>query len=261
MVRHQPFNHWPWAQSLAGLAPTHEVTWWQTLENHAPSLSTVKPSQAMTTHFSAWRRKAQPEHYGRPSNHCSFGEQTEIPPRKEGPFAQSFEFFKKRKNREETEGRFCERVVLARVVLANVPSFRFLGSVVPFFVPSFQFLVSVVPFFVPSFQFWGVTTEGKFLTRGDLFRRVRKRRGIQKSMGNKVPWKTGMLIYLPATSRPLILKFLQTEAILSPCNFATNHLTACVLNSYLPLTSRPMKQRTLSQHPNIRKKILAPMKI
>ena len=32
-------------------------------------------------------------------------------------------------------------------------------------------------------------------------------------MGNKDPWKTGMLMYLPVTSRPLI--FLQKEAILS----------------------------------------------
>ena len=48
----------------------------------------------------------------------------------------------------------------------------------------------------------------------------RKRRGVQKSMGNKVPWKTGMLIYLAVSSRPLI--FLQTEALLSPCNFKEN---------------------------------------
>ena len=56
---------------------------------------------------------------------------------------------------------------------------------------------------------------------------VRKLRGVQKSIGNKVPWKIGMLIYLPVTSRPLIS--LQKEAILSPCNFATTHLTACIL--------------------------------
>ena len=66
-------------------------------------------------------------------------------------------------------------------------------------------------------------------------------------MGNKVPWKTGMLIYLPVTPRPLIS--LQKEAILSPCNFATTHLTARILNFYHPLTSRPMKRRTLSQRP------------
>ena len=68
-------------------------------------------------------------------------------------------------------------------------------------------------------------------------------------MGNKVPWKTGVLIYLPVTSRPLIS--LQKEAVLSPCNFATTRLTACILNFYLPWTSRPMKRRTLSQRPNI----------
>ena len=54
----------------------------------------------------------------------------------------------------------------------------------------------------------------------------------RKSMGNKVPWKTGVLIYLHVTSRPLIS--LQKEAVLSPCNFATTHLTACILNFYLP---------------------------
>ena len=56
--------------------------------------------------------------------------------------------------------------------------------------------------------------------------------GVQNSMGNKVPWTTGMLIYLPVTSRPLI--FLQKEAIWSPCNFATTHLKACILNFDLP---------------------------
>ena len=75
--------------------------------------------------------------------------------------------------------------------------------------------------------------------------------GVQTSMGNEVPWKTGMLIYLPqrlpVTSRPLISP--QKEAVLSPCNFATAHLTACILNFHLPSTSRPMKQRTLSQRP------------
>ena len=34
--------------------------------------------------------------------------------------------------------------------------------------------------------------------------KLRKHRGVQKSMGNKVPWKTGMLTYLPVTSRALI---------------------------------------------------------
>ena len=41
-------------------------------------------------------------------------------------------------------------------------------------------------------------------------------------MGNKVPCKTGMLIYLPVTSWALIS--LQKEAVLSPCNFATTQL-------------------------------------
>ena len=52
-------------------------------------------------------------------------------------------------------------------------------------------------------------------------------RRVQKSMGHKCTWKIGMLICHPVTSRPLI--FLQKEAILSPCNFATTHLTACIL--------------------------------
>ena len=67
-------------------------------------------------------------------------------------------------------------------------------------------------------------------------------------MGNEVPWKTGMLIYLPVTSRPLIS--LQKEAVSSPCNFATTHLTACILDFYLPSTSQPLKRRTLSQRPS-----------
>ena len=42
---------------------------------------------------------------------------------------------------------------------------------------------------------------------------------------------------------------------LSHCNFATTHLTACILDFYLPSTSRPMKRRTLSQRPNKEKKM------
>ena len=61
---------------------------------------------------------------------------------------------------------------------------------------------------------------------------IRKRRGIQKSMGHKVPWKIGMLICHPAASRPLILT--QKEAASSPCNFAITLLTACILKFYLP---------------------------
>ena len=33
---------------------------------------------------------------------------------------------------------------------------------------------------------------------------LRKRGGVQKSIGQRVPWKIGMLIYLPVTSPPLI---------------------------------------------------------
>ena len=56
---------------------------------------------------------------------------------------------------------------------------------------------------------------------------IRKRGGVQKSMG-KVPWGTGMLIYLPVTSRPPISP--QKEATLPP----RNHLAACSLKFYLP---------------------------
>ena len=67
----------------------------------------------------------------------------------------------------------------------------------------------------------------------------KRRRGVQKSMGNKVPWKIGSLIYLPVTSRPFIS--LEKVATSPPPN-----LTACILNVCLPPTSRPMKRRTLS---------------
>ena len=112
------------------------------------------------------------------------------------------------------------------------------------------------PFPAPELRTRILRTRGFFWERGtwqpilDWFRdkqKVRKRGGVQKSMGSKVSWKTGMLIYLPVTSRPLIS--LQKEAVLSLCNFATAHLTACILKFYLPWTSRPMKRRTLSQHP------------
>ena len=66
-------------------------------------------------------------------------------------------------------------------------------------------------------------------------------------MGHKVPWEIGILICHPVTSRSLI--FLQKGAVSSTCNFATTHLTACILNFHLPLTSRPMKWRTLPRRP------------
>ena len=64
-----------------------------------------------------------------------------------------------------------------------------------------------------------------------------KHGGVQKSMDTKLPWKIGMLIYLPVTTGPLIV--LQNEVVfiflqlrdhpfrslhsefLSPSNFAT----------------------------------------
>ena len=42
----------------------------------------------------------------------------------------------------------------------------------------------------------------------------------------------------------------ERSSFISPCNFATTHLTACILNVYLPFSSRPMKRRTLSQRPS-----------
>ena len=72
--------------------------------------------------------------------------------------------------------------------------------------------------------------------RGGL--RAQNKELSEKAEWSRNPWatklhgKTGALIYLPATSRPLI--FLQKEAVLAPCNFATTHLTACILNFYLP---------------------------
>ena len=68
-----------------------------------------------------------------------------------------------------------------------------------------------------------------------LSEKSRKRGGVQKSMGNKAPWKTGMLINLPVTFATT--HFPAERSILSPCNFATTHLTACILNCYLPLQS------------------------
>ena len=67
-------------------------------------------------------------------------------------------------------------------------------------------------------------------------------------MRHKVPRKTGMLIYLPVTSRRLMS--LQKETVLSHCNFAITHLTVCILIPHLPVTSRPMKWRTLRNPPN-----------
>ena len=83
-------------------------------------------------------------------------------------------------------------------------------------------------------RFW-VHCSGPFCYKFGL----RKREGVQKSMGNKVPWKIGMLLHLPVTSQPRI--FPQKEAFylpvtswhpfdslhsqfLSPFNFATHEM-------------------------------------
>ena len=67
-------------------------------------------------------------------------------------------------------------------------------------------------------------------------------------MSNEVPWKIWMLVYLAATLRPLI--FLQKEEPLSPCNFATALLTACILY-FCPLNfaTHFMKWRTFRISP------------
>ena len=61
-------------------------------------------------------------------------------------------------------------------------------------------------------------------------KRDRKRGGVQQSisMGLKDPWKIGVLLCHLVTSRPLI--FLQKEAVLSPCDFATTHSRAFILH-------------------------------
>ena len=66
-------------------------------------------------------------------------------------------------------------------------------------------------------------------------------------IGHKVPWEIGILICHPVTSKAA--RFPAGRSSLSPCIFATAHLTACVLNLCLPLTSQPMKWRTPSQRP------------
>ena len=66
-------------------------------------------------------------------------------------------------------------------------------------------------------------------------------------MGHKVLWKTGGADL--SLCNVVTTHFLQQEAVLSPCSFVTAHLTAVILHVHLPLTSRPMKWRTLSQQP------------
>ena len=56
----------------------------------------------------------------------------------------------------------------------------------------------------------------------------RKRGNFQTSIGHEVPWKTGMPIHHTVDLQPFV--FPQKECS-SPCNFATSHLTACILKS------------------------------
>ena len=78
---------------------------------------------------------------------------------------------------------------------------------------------------------WDVHPNAPFLLSGS-------RKRSRNPWVTIAPWKIGMLICLPATSRSYI--FLQNEAVLSPRNFATTHLTDVILHVYLPVTSRPM---------------------
>ena len=56
--------------------------------------------------------------------------------------------------------------VVQKVVLANVPSFRCFGTIVPFLNPR-SGLGTVVPFFVPSFRFWGLREHSPNQTFGN----------------------------------------------------------------------------------------------
>ena len=76
-----------------------------------------------------------------------------------------------------------------------------------------------------------------------------KRRGVRKSMGHKVPWKTWRLICHLVTSRPLIS--CRKKEFYLPVTSRPPILTAFILHLYLPSTSRPMKWRTLSQRPTL----------
>ena len=71
--------------------------------------------------------------------------------------------------------------------------------------------------------------------------------GVQKSMHHKVPWKTGMLICHPVTSRSLI--FLQNEAVLSPRNFMSTRLQlAFRILSHCDFATREMGDSCATPH-------------
>ena len=61
---------------------------------------------------------------------------------------------------------------------------------------------------------------------------IRKRRGVQKSTGHKVPWKVGMLTCHPVPLRPLILR--RKEAASSPVAFFCRKKQFCLF-----VASRP----------------------
>ena len=76
----------------------------------------------------------------------------------------------------------------------------------------------------------------------------RKRGGIQKSMGKKVPCKTGVRIYLAVTSRPLIS--LAEDAVLSPCNFRDHPFDSLHSEFISPLNFATHETEDPSQRPN-----------
>ena len=78
---------------------------------------------------------------------------------------------------------------------------------------------------------------------------------------NQQMWKgaSPWIITFPGRSGCFFLSYnfatidcLQKEAFVSPCNLATASLTACILHFCLPVTSRPVKWRTLWHPPNQR---------
>ena len=130
--------------------------------------------------------------------------------------------------------------------MGNNPNLLFLAFLdfLAFFLSKvFLAFWGVFPFFPKDFR-GSATIKNPCFFGGFPCRFPKKAR---KRRSGKVAWETGMLIYLPVTSRPLI--YLQKEAVLSSCNFAHTHLTARIPNFHLPWTwtSRPTKRRILSQ--------------
>ena len=82
-----------------------------------------------------------------------------------------------------------------------------------------------------------------WLKHCDFIQRPRKCSG--NAEGSRIPWVIKFHGRLGCWFISLWLRdhsfSLQKEAVLSPCNFATGHLIAFILNFYLPWTSRPIQ--------------------